>query len=123
MTKQTILLVGEKNDTRELTGLLEREGFETKHAYNIPTAYEESKDIKPAAIAIVVPQYWSPVIFYIQAVRTDEKLKYTPIYYMGELIEGGDLRQLKAMDVQVISIGPVPFSEVTRQIVHEIGGR
>ncbi|MDP3955638.1 MAG: hypothetical protein Q8Q18_00120 [bacterium] len=116
----TILLVGGKNDTREIAGLLSREGYKIELEHETRMAYEVAKKMRPDAIAILVPQYWSSVGFLIQDIRNDEAIKNTTIYYMGELIEGGDLKILRAQDVRIISVGPVPFTEVVRQITAEL---
>jgi len=117
---RTVLLVGSKTDTLELVGLLAREGITVIPVHEPREAFEEAQRVKPTAIAIIIPQYYVSVMFFIRDIRATPEFKNIPIYYMGELIEGGDLKTLKAMDVRVISIGPVPFSEVIRQMVDEL---
>lgn len=111
-----LLLIGDTGKVKELGGLLQSAASVTI-VPNAKMGLISAKADPPDAIVFIIPVYWENLLPFVEAVRQSPALKFKPIIYVGDFIEGVDQTMLKQHGVHTITLGPVPTPEIVRYIL------
>jgi len=114
---KTILILGNASRAREYADLLRAGGARVVASESVENGLSEILAVRPDAVAIILPQYFSSATALVEAVRRHEDINKTPIVYVGGMIEGADMSILQRYGVKTMTLGPVTPSEIVRFIL------
>ncbi|MBI4114384.1 MAG: hypothetical protein HY445_00905 [Candidatus Niyogibacteria bacterium] len=118
----TLLIIGDSQNIKRFAPHFQSEGFKLLVVEKISEALFAAQQNRLHGIVFIVPVYWQPITHFVEEVR---KLKgyahfEVPIFYLGKLIEGEDQKILQKHGVKVLTLGPVPDSEIARYVSTQI---
>jgi len=116
-SSEKALIVGNPIGSRTLKKVLEHEGIVVSVIENFQEALEQTKVEMPRVILFYVPKYWERVEDFVTEVRKIPELENLKMVYIGDRIEGEEMRILQAYGVKTLTLGPVPPEEMAQFIV------